>query len=219
MTDIERALDWRPRFDPRSVAHRISATVPNLSVRNCLWHRDTWLDQGAEGACVGFACAHSLATTPRRRTPTTQSEAFTFYRQAQRFDQWPGEAYEGSSVLGGMQALLDDGLVRRYRWALTMPELLHAVSYVAPVVIGVNWYEGMFEPDEQGYLRREGYLAGGHALVVGGISLARQALFLFNSWGRSWGLDGGAWITFADMATLMAEDGEFAVPTKVDPTP
>lgn len=217
-TTPARALDWRARFDPRSLNYKVADAVPALKTRSRTWKRDTWLDQGQEGACVGFSCAHALATTPRRHLPqVTQTDAFNIYRDAQRHDQWPGEDYEGSSVLGGMQALVAEGSVSRYLWATTTEEVIHAVGYLAPVVIGINWYEDMFDPDAEGFLHKSGRLAGGHAILIGGVSLTKEAFLLYNSWGKDWGVNGGAWVSFTDMDALLHEDGEFAVPTKVVP--
>lgn len=217
MTD--RVLDWKPRFDERSLNYRIRSLSPGeLRVRSRIWKRDTWLDQGSEGACVGFSGAHVMATTPRRWHPQyTAENARTLYHEAQQRDQWAGENYEGSSVLGGMQALKDRGEVQRYRWATTIEEVLHAVSFLGPVQIGINWYSGMFDPDAQGQLHVSGKLAGGHAICIGGIDAAGKVL-LYNSWGKDWGVNGNAWLSFDDLDRLLHEDGEFAIPLKTRAT-
>jgi len=210
-----RVLDWKPRYDPRSLSYTIAKTEPNLHVRNCIWRRDTWLDQGQEGACVGFSGAHVMSTTPKAIQPRyTQAGAEDLYHAAQRNDQWPGEDYEGSSVLGAMQALKAEKQISKYRWCTTLEEVQHAVSYLGPVQIGINWYQDMFTPDDKGFLHRSGKLAGGHAICVGGIDFRREAVLLYNSWGKDWGVDGNAWLSFSDLEQLIKEDGEFAIPSK-----
>lgn len=214
MTD--RVLDWKPRFDPKSLNFKVSKLTDSTATRNRIWKRDTWLDQGQEGACVGFSGAHVMSTTPRAHNPRYgQQDAEDLYHAAQQNDQWPGENYEGSSVLGGMQALKVEGRIDSYHWCTTLTEALHAVSYLGPLQIGVNWYNDMFEPDAKGFLRVSGKLAGGHAICVGGISVDKQAVLLYNSWGKSWGNNGNAWLAFEDLDTLLHQDAEFALPKKV----
>ena len=40
---------------------------------------------------------------------------------------------------------------------------------VGPVVVGTNWYYGMFYPDTTGLIKIRGGLAGGHAYVINGV--------------------------------------------------
>lgn len=214
----ERVLDWKPRFDERSLLYKVSKATPELKNRSRIWKRTVWLDQGQEGACVGFSGAQLMSTTPKRwQPPYTADDARALYHEAQKKDQWPGENYEGSSVLGGQQALKDEGRIKKYEWCTTIEEVLHAVSFIGPLQIGINWYQGMFNPDINGQLNVTGKLAGGHAIVVGGNDTERQRVLLYNSWGKSWGLNGSAWVTYDDLDRLLGEDGEFAVPTKVKP--
>lgn len=212
----ERVLDWKPRFDPRSLDYKVSKKLGLGAPKTRTWKRDTWLDQGQEGACVGFSGAHVMSTTPKAHNPRyTHQDAEDLYHAAQQNDQWPGENYEGSSVLGGMQALKAQGRITSYLWCTTLEEAQHAVSYVGPLQIGVTWYNDMFTPDKQGFLHVGGGVAGGHAICVGGISTTKQAFLLYNSWGQSWGQNGNAWLAFEDMDTLLKDQGEFALPRKV----
>ena len=64
------------------------------------------LDQGHEGACTGFG----LATVAnyllvRRRIVSDRNPVSPrmFYELARRYDEWPGENYEGSSARGAMK--------------------------------------------------------------------------------------------------------------------
>ena len=84
------------------------------------------------------------------------------------------------------------------------------------MVIGINWYEGMFDPgyvkDATGTYRitvvPTGAIAGGHCLLVNGVNVEAQVYRLKNSWGRGWGANGRASISFSNMARLLSEDGE-----------
>lgn len=205
-------LDWRPRFDERSRRFPVRAIAPDAP-RGYSWSCPVWLDQGREGACVGFGWAHRRAARPAARAGVSEADAFDLYHRAQQLDEWEGEAYEGSSVLAGAKAALERGWIVAYHWAFSEPELAAGVSRRGPAVLGLPWYEGMFEPDAAGFLRPTGQLAGGHCILDRGLSLRRGAHRVHNSWGLGWGENGEAWISRADMAALLAQDGEACLPT------
>jgi hypothetical protein len=73
------------------------------------------LDQGARGACTGYG----LATVAnylqlRRRVIPTRSPVSPrmLYTMARRYDEWPGEDYEGSSARGAMKGWHKHGVCR-----------------------------------------------------------------------------------------------------------
>jgi hypothetical protein len=211
---MSRTLDWKLRHDPKSLNYKIDKLSP-LKERSRTWKRTIWLDQGQEGACTGFGLSHVLGTTPKRRLGVDDAFAQRMYHEAQKLDEWPGEDYEGSSVLGAMKAAKNDGLISAYSWATTMEELIHAVGYFGPVECGINWYTGMFDTDDAGMIHVTGKIEGGHAICIGGVNVSTGTFCLYNSWGKDWGFKGNAKISFADMARLMSEQGEFALPKKV----
>lgn len=148
----ERTLDWRPHFDPRSLRYRFAALpfCRTLVKRPAIQRRkDVWLDQGSEGACTGFGAEHVLALSPRRMS-TTNELAREVYFEARRQDEWEGESYEGSSVNGAMKAERKLGRIKEWRWAGRIPEVDHGLSYHGAGELGVNWYEGMWDADENG---------------------------------------------------------------------
>lgn len=211
-----RTLDWQLRHDPKSLNYKIENRLgTGRAPRNRIWNKSVFLDQGQEGACVGFSCAHVVATTPKRMVGITDDIGRKVYHGAQTRDEWAGENYEGSSVLGGMTYLKEVGVLSAYYWATTLSEILEGLSYFGPIVMGVDWYNDMFEPDSNGYLHVSGGKAGGHAIEVGGNSLKREAVWVNNSWGMKWGIGGGAWIKWTDLDKLREDQGEFALPRKV----
>lgn len=213
-----RTLDWRLRHDKRSLSFRIAdhfGTKAPLRTRN--WTKHIWLDQGQEGACTGFGTAHTLACTPRSlaaKLGIDNAFAQKEYHGAQRFDEYPGEDYEGSSVLGVMKYAKSQGQITDFYWATTLDEILHCLSNVGPMVIGVNWYTGMFEPDANGMLHATGRMEGGHAPCLRGIDVRRQTVKVANSWGKDWGVKGDADLSWTDLDRLRREQGEFAFPVK-----
>jgi hypothetical protein len=136
------------------------------------------------------------------------------YGEAKEIDEWYGEDYEGTSVLAGAKVLKNRGLISEYRWCFSMEDVLRTISYHGPVVLGINWYEGMFTPDLSGYIRPTGGYAGGHCLLARGVNVRKERVLLKNSWGRSWGRWGGCYISFDDLGQLLSESGEACVPTK-----
>lgn len=213
--DTHPVLDWKARFNTESLDYKIDRlTAAPMKGRNCTWKRTLWLDQGNEGACTGFGLSHVLGTTPRRVGGIDNPYAQQRYYRARQEDQWPGENYDGSSVLGAMEAAKDDGIITSYHWATTLEEIVYGVSYHGPMEIGINWYEGMWTPDANGLLQITGKIAGGHALCIGGVNMKAETFLLYNSWGPTWGNNGGALISFDNMNRLLKEEGEFALPKK-----
>jgi C1A family cysteine protease len=84
---------------------------------------------------------------------------------------------------------------------------------LGPVVVGTNWYNGMFYPNRNGLIKISGRIAGGHAYVINGVNTVTRLFRIKNSWGQSWGQSGHAYISFTDMERLIRERGEicFAV--------
>jgi hypothetical protein len=214
-------FDRIPQFDPRSREYPVRALLPAKPPRSYTW-RHVQLDQGNEGACVGFACTMEAAARPKpvfgdpvRHPPDLHqltTAARDHYRAAQRIDPWPGEAYEGTSVLAGMKVGVDRGYWDEYRWALgpgpaaAANDVILAVGYAGPVVMGTWWWSGMSGE----YLRPTGHKLGGHAYLLTSYSKRRDAVWTPNSWGGA----GQGWITRADLAALLADDGEAAIPVQ-----
>src|SRR5687767_6414967 len=138
---IERTLDWYNRKDPRSLRYTIDrktdfAVGKPLKTRTRRQYQ--YLDQGREGACTGFGAAKALGQTPIRRADVSNALAQSIYNRAKQLDEWPGEDYEGSSVLGAMQTVKEAGFISAYYWATTLTQMQHAVCYLGSLVIGVN---------------------------------------------------------------------------------
>jgi hypothetical protein len=209
----EHLFDRLPEFDPRSLEYPIRTLVAAKERRSYTWRVPVALDQGAEGACVGFGWAHELAARPKEDPTITNAHARSIYLRAQQLDAWPGENYEGSSVIAGAKAVMELGRLREYRWALgpgaaaAENDLALAIGYKGPAVMGTYWYEGMMRPDVSGYLRPTGKLVGGHCYLVYGYNL-RLGYKVWNSWGTGfYGL-----ISQDDMITLLSNEGEACIP-------
>lgn len=212
MAPSDPRLDRIAHFDERSLDYPVRALVAERAPRSYTWSCPLYLNQGSEGACVGFSIAHEIAARPVEATATNRL-ATDIYHRARELDDWPGEDYEGTSVLAGMKAAREMGYFSEYRWALSLDDLILAVGYKGPAVLGLNWYEGMLETDDQGYVHPDGDIAGGHAILCRGVGVRQRYFYLHNSWGRSWGAIGGhCKISFEDLERLLGEQGEACIP-------
>ena len=221
------------QFDERSRNFRtvdLLTSEQQREPKSWTWNPGRWLDQGRDGACVGFAFTHELVAPPRRVNRMLKDDRLhTFaledvYWEAQKIDPWPGGAYpgadpvyEGTSMLAGAKILKDMGYIEEYRWAFGEEDLFYSVSWLGPAVIGVNWYEGMFEPNKNGYIEPTGRNMGGHAVVVFRVRVKNtrrdtEWYEIWNSWGKSWGNEGTAKISREHMSKLLDNNGEAVVP-------
>lgn len=213
MMDEMPKLDRLVEFDNRSRQFPIRTLLPDKPRRSYTWSCKVFLDQGREGACVGFAWAHDAAARPQVVPNIDDLDAIDIYNRARQLDAWPGEGYDGTSVIAGAKSMQELGWLREYRWAFGESDLALAVGYKGPAILGLNWYDGMFWPDEQGLLRPTGSIAGGHAILCNGYSIKTHRYRVHNSWGQDWGVGGVAYIHREDMARLLSEQGEACIPT------
>jgi len=77
------------------------------------------LDQGSEGACTGFGLAtvaNYLLTSRRVLADRTPVSPRMLYVMARRYDEWPGEDYDGSSARGAMKGWNKHGVTTELVW-------------------------------------------------------------------------------------------------------
>jgi hypothetical protein len=67
------------------------------------------LDQGQEPACTGFALATVIHSQLAARGDSVHVSPYFLYENAKRYDEWRGEAYEGSSIRGAMKGFCTYG--------------------------------------------------------------------------------------------------------------
>lgn len=222
---MSRKLDWAANYDERSRNFPIRGVVRTAVKRkNRLWKVGPILDQGSEGACVGYGWTAEGLASPIRvdlkrlkvRAPKEPNEFARYvYAFAKTIDEFEGEDYEGTSVLAGAKSMQTFRLLKEYRWAFSMDEVIDGIIAKGPVVLGIPWYDGMYEAPG-GILKVSGKVVGGHCILAVGYKVypgGEDAVILQNSWGTSWGVNGLAEIKVSELSKLVAE-GEACLPIK-----
>jgi len=200
-------------FDLRSRGYSIRALIGvGAKPRSYTWRCTLQLDQGSTPACTGFSVTHEAAARPVEVPNLTNATALKIYKRAQVLDDFPGTDYEGSSVLGAVKAGMEKKWYGSYRWAFGEADLALAVGYKGPVILGVDWYSGMMEPDSKGIIEPTGTLEGGHAILCVGVNLKTGLYRLHNSWGQSFGINGDCFMLRDDMDWLLRQEGEACIP-------
>ncbi len=189
------------------------------------------LDQGREGACTGFGLAtvihHLLRSRQVVPDPATVSPRM-LYDMARRYDEWPGEAYEGSSARGAMKGWHKHGVCSSQHWQYTGKQdpmrfaerfkdalrrplgayfrvnhkdiiAMHAaIAEVGILYATAQVHEGWNTVDAKGQVAWTD-----KTKVLGGHAFAivaydERGFWIQNSWGPDWGLGGFCQVTYDD---------------------
>lgn len=179
------------------------------------------LDQGETSTCVGHGWCNFLRCAPVR-TKVGEPEAYNIYRGAVVLDPWKENDAEaklpdaspkmesGTTVHAGSQAVLNQGYLDSVAWAFSLQTAVEWVLTMGPLVIGINWYDSMFDANSKGVISISpgASLAGGHCLLWRGVNTSSAQALLTNSWGNTWAKKGDALISLKDMERLIHEQGE-----------
>lgn len=227
-TIYRERLPFHPRLG-RSVHHdsesrRFRVTAPpDVAIVNVQHQRHIPVfDQGSIGSCTGNAGVGCTGTGPfyvtltRPKFTWDEDGAVALYSRATVLDSYSG-AYPpddtGSDGLSIAKALKEAGEISGYLWAFT-PQDARAALMAQPLITGIRWDNGMFDPTPDGQVRPGGSVAGGHEIVVDGYELDGSTpsnddrVWFTNSWGESWGVAGRFWMRFGDWAELLADNGD-----------
>lgn len=227
------------QFDMESRRYDVAAVLETTTLTTKSWANRVFLNQGRTSACTGMSRTYDLAGYPKpvasfqsANGPITPNDfAQVLYKLAKTMDEWAGEDYEGSSVLGALKAAASLGFIGEYRWAFNFDDMLAALSHIGPVVVGTTWYDSMFDPRPSGLLEVDNKSgdAGGHAYYFRRILVSKAVkreflgsketirdeplLVVRNSWGQSWGRMGEAGIWAGDYQDNLWPGGEQSVVT------
>lgn len=245
-----RHLGRHVEHDPRSLAFA-HGVLPTSAIKSVSWtRRIPILDQGDLGSCTGNAATGALGTDSAGRTAATsvtitaagaaashglfapgarqldETFAVALYGLATILDGISGQyppTDTGSTGVGVAKALQALGLASSYTHAFSIAALNSALQ-AGPVLIGVNWYNSMFDPRSDGQIvvDTKSGLAGGHELELNAYDAATGEYQVPNSWASSWGVDGCGYFTTASLTQLLSQQGDVTVPAWVaapQPTP
>lgn len=181
------------------------------------WPRSPITDQGREGACVGHGCGRfAFSRCGMHPTGISLSEyCFGWYKETQANDEWQGENYSGTSVRAGGATGVRRGLIKEYRWAFGIDQALEAITTVGPLVLGIPWFDSMYETDGNGFIQVSGTKVGGHCIDSDYINWRNEYLELPNSWGLGYGNQGVGKMKFETLDSLLRQGGEVMVPIPV----
>jgi hypothetical protein len=192
------------------------------------------LNQGSLGSCTGNAGTGLLGTEPFYSAlkvkfgvsmlTLNESYAVNLYSEATKIDPYPNEyppTDTGSDGLSIMKVLRKAGVVHAYRHAFGLDHALRGLIR-RPVIIGIPWYNSMFEPGPNGLLKvdPESGLAGGHEVELNIVDFTSTdphnpvgRVRGPNSWDTSWG-DGGYFeMDIADFGKLLEDYGDVMTAT------
>jgi hypothetical protein len=89
------------------------------------------LNQGSEGACTGFALAATINFRLSAKGVNRFVSPRMLYEMARKYDEWPGEHYEGSSARGAMIGWVRHGACSEELWPKTLHGIQHFNNQIA----------------------------------------------------------------------------------------
>jgi hypothetical protein len=128
-----KKLDAFPdRIDNRDWYYEPSLiSLPDAYLACPLIPRSQILDQGQEGACTGFALAAVVNFLRAKQGRSARVSPRMLYELARRYDEWPGENYDGSSARGAIKGWEKHGVCAEKNWKNAQ----HGIRYMTDVVI------------------------------------------------------------------------------------
>jgi hypothetical protein len=201
--------------DERSALYDMAPALvaQQVQLRTRIWmRRGGTLNQGSSAACVGFAMAHALNTTPlwHKGLPLLdQDDAILLYNEAILVSEANEE--DGASGLAVAKAAKKLGFITGYRHALSFGEVLGSIM-LTPVICGLDWTESMLTPDDQSFVHPSGDAVGGYEFCIYGANIRYNYFNCIGSWGPRWGKNGAFKLSFADFVDLFERGGDVIVP-------
>lgn len=222
-----KRLGRHVNHDSRSKAFRVAEPA---GVASQSWDRSTpILDQGNLGSCTGNASAGVLGTAPFSGTLPAgfrgdEKDAVAIYSLATTLDTYPGNyppTDTGSDGLSAAKACKQKGYINGYTHALSLDDVVAGLQS-GPGIMGASWYTGMDTPSKTGLVKPTGTVRGGHEFEIYAVDVDKELFSFWNSWGTSFGVNGGFNMSFDSLSKLLSDSGDvtfFTPLTSPPPTP
>lgn len=215
-------------FDEKNLNFPVSDLLADdAPIHDQKWPLTVYLDQNGDGACAGFMAIYELDAEPVHIKGITDALGFQVYREAQKVDEWPGEAYEGTSLNAVMKILEKMGYISGWNWCFGINDYFKTMSNLGPVGLGIPWYDSMFTPTSEGRLTISGVARSGHAIISHNLEYNKGRAWIRNQWNRKadgsgshWGINGEAWFDLQDLDKILRQGGQAVFPkTRIDTNP
>lgn len=178
-----------------------------------------YMDQGIEGACVGFGESWCLSALRWRRF-----DAAWLYHECKKRDGYPD--LQGTWLQYGFDVMRDEGhraffhnierepqLVQGIlanRWCADVDDVRTTLANDSPVALGIDWMTNYDTPILKNGeywigLGDVGTVRGGHCICAYRVSDERQAVRLCNSWGMNYPI---VWLPYAELDRQLRGGGE-----------
>jgi len=185
-------------------------------------------DQQTEGTCVGWTIKKAVEMLLwRENGQKLDLSARWAYEKAKEHDAFPGTKYNGTSLRGGLDALIKEGICREQKWpyeewAPGVPQPLahkdakkrkdfefnrifvhnhvrHAIHKHGQVLVTGAVHTGWKTPKDDVIQWNKNYNADDyHAYLLVGYDNNKGLYLVDNHWSVEWGDCGFAWMKFDD---------------------
>ena len=190
-------------------------------------------DQGSKAATTGFSAAYALTAEAKRVSGISDVfSARSIYVEAKRRDEWPGEDYDGSSVLGAMKALKEVGAYLEIDWPYEREHealsgrkparritaysriskdrtdlMIDALRNGKTVVVSLRVTDDFDNVNEDGkvVISADAKTIGGHSVCLVGYDGTTDEFKFANMWGKEWGSSGFGYIHRGDLQKLIMD--------------
>ncbi|MBS1705483.1 MAG: N-acetylmuramoyl-L-alanine amidase [Armatimonadetes bacterium] len=218
-----------PDFRDQYFIPTLVQVPPTLSLAEYKKANVPILDQGQEGACTGFGLATVANYLFRQLNPKTAKCASPrmLYEMAKRYDEWAGEAYEGSSARGAMKGWNKHGICDEAKWPYSSTSQHESLTPDRAKAAAENPMGAYFRVDHKDIVAMHAAIAevgilyatatvhsgwqrvGSDGIIprdtkiIGGHAFAivgydEQGFWIQNSWGPTWGKEGFCRIGYDD---------------------
>jgi hypothetical protein len=188
------------------------------------------LNQGTDGGSVGFGWAAMLEQVNAEEFPASARTATNIQHMAHMDDVERSNILIGASLLGAARYLKRSRYITGYRWGLDTNEIIDCLSVFGPILLGLQWFDSMYNPRPNGIVEVNGPSVGEHCVLADGYLPAEDAMRMglgptelirfVNSFGTGYGIAGRGYLRVMDLAFLLKPEnrGEGVVPLNMQAT-